>query len=302
MRRNGFWLIALSFVPVLLGAQSLPGRELFELPLGSVAEGAALSVRSADGFRNPAAVLLPSTARARLSISSLTTGSDQGVAGQLAAFAHQGPAHATIGFTLARATVSGIARTDLDPQPIGSDVPYSGLVVSAHAARRATSRLSAGIALRYHHGEVDSYRRDALGIDAGLLVDSVAGLDLRLGAATFLWRPGTSSGEGAAFTGAADLRVAGRDSLLELRTSLAYSDATGLSRELSAGASLQYGPLEGRAGVARSSVSGHATTRPRLALGLTYARYFVAIAREESREGLAPVYHFTLVTTFDRPR
>lgn len=266
-----------------------------------VAEGGALAVRSGDGFRNPAAILLPPIARARVSFSSLTTGTDQGVAGQIAAFAHRGPAGLTLAVSLARAAVSGIARTDVDPQPIGGDVPYTGLLLSVQAARRSAGRITAGLALRYHRGELDAYRRQTLGVDAGVIADSVGGLDVRMGAATFLWRPGTGAGEGPAFTGAVDARVAGADSLAQVRASLAMSHAPGYSRDVSAGASLRFGALEGRAGLARLSFAGRTTTRPRLALGLHYARYFVAIAREEGREGLAPVYHFTLVSTFDRP-
>lgn len=300
MYRNGFGALCLALSPALGAAQALPGRDLFEFPLGTVVEGGALAVRTGDGFRNPASVILAPTAVARLSVSSLMTGADQGVAGQVLGFAHRGPRDLTFAVSVARAAVSGIVRTDLDPQPLGGDVPYHAVLLSVHAAHRRSGRVTTGLALRYQRGEIDTHRRQALGVDAGVIVDSVAGRDVRVGASTFLWRPGSGAGEGPAFTGAADLRVAGADSLAQVRTSVAVSHAPGYARELAAGASLRYGLLEGRAGVARATFGGRSATRPRLAVALHYARYVVAIAREEGREGLAPVYHFTLVSTFAR--
>ncbi|MFN8583650.1 MAG: hypothetical protein U0163_22065, partial [Gemmatimonadaceae bacterium] len=103
--------------------------------MGSVAEAGALSLASGDGFRNPASILLPVGARGRASISSLLTGTQQSVSGQLAtgAMAWQ---NTTIGLSVARASVAGIARTETDPQSIGGDVPYDGLIVSGLVARR----------------------------------------------------------------------------------------------------------------------------------------------------------------------
>ena len=83
MRVNEFCVWLCLAVPLEAASQDIPGRDLLEFPLGSLAEGAALSLSSGDGFRNPAAVALPVALRARFTISSLTTGADQGVAGQI---------------------------------------------------------------------------------------------------------------------------------------------------------------------------------------------------------------------------
>lgn len=300
MRLNEFCLWLCLATPVGAAAQDIPGRDLLEFPLGSLAEGGALSLSSGDGFRNPAAVLLPAARRARFTISSLTTGADQGVAGQILAVAYQGPRETTLGLAVARAAVSGIVRTETDPQSIGGAVPYGTLVVSAHAARRTAGRATVGAALRWQRGELDLDQRSAVGIDAGVVVADLLGIDGRVALASFLWRPGTRSRDGAAFTGAIDGRAAGRDTLREVRVSYAYSHAPGRSREHFASVAGRLGPLEGRVGVARTSGTSHGTTRPRLAIGLHQARYFVAVAREESPYGLSPVYHFTLVTSFAR--
>ncbi|HSA57983.1 MAG TPA: hypothetical protein VLE53_19880 [Gemmatimonadaceae bacterium] len=300
MQFNEFCACLCVLAPLGAGAQSIPGRDLLEFPLGSLAEGGALSLSSGDGFRNPAAAALPPGARARFTVSSLTTGSDQGVAGQIVALTQRGPRATALGITVARAVVTDIVRTETDPQAVGGAVPYGTLVVSAHAARRTAGPATAGVAVRYQRGELDLERRGGVGIDAGVVAENLLGIDGRLAAATFLWRPGTRSREGAAFTGAFDARALGADTLRELRAAYSYSHAPGRSREHFVWLMGRLGPVEGRVGAARTFAASHRTTRARLAIGLHHARYLVAVAREESPFGLSPVYHFTLVTTFAR--
>jgi hypothetical protein len=297
MRRKEFWAALLVVVPLAGRAQQIPGRDLLEFPLGSLAEGPALSVLTGDGFRNPASIMLAPKVRARFSISSLTTGDDQGVAGQIVSVAMAGPREVTGGFTVSRASVQGIVRTDTDPQSIGGDMPYSILVVSAVAARRPAPNLTTGIAVRYQSGELDTSHRSALGIDAGLVMQGLLHVDGRMGLTSFLWRPGVGSGDGLALAGAFDGRVLGRDSTAQLRAEYSYSDAPGLSREHFASTAGRLGRWDGRVGISRTQVAGRWTTRSRLAVGLHYGRYVVGVAREESPIGLPAVYHFTIVTT-----
>jgi hypothetical protein len=301
MRRKGFWAVLLVLVPLAGRAQQIPGRDLLEFPLGSLAEGPALSLMTGDGFRNPASIMLAPNVRARLSVSSLTTGADQGVAGQIVSLAIAAPRDVSGGLTISRASVQGIVRTDTDPQSIGGDVPYDILVVSAIAARRPAPNLITGIALRYQTGELDTSHRSALGIDVGVVMGGLLHVDGRLGLTSFLWRPGLSSGDGLALSGAFDGRVLGRDSTAQLRAEYSYTDAPGLSREHFASTSGRLGRWDGRAGISRTQVAGRWTTRSRLAVGLRYARYVVGVAREESPIGLAAVYHFTFVTTVPAP-
>jgi hypothetical protein len=295
MRRKEFCALTLVMISQVAGAQEIPGRDLLEFPLGSLAEGPALSLASGDGFRNPAAIALAKGMRARFTVSSLTTGSQQGVAGQILAVAVALPTDATAGLSIARATVDGIVRTETDPQSIGGDVPYGTIIVSAIAARRPAPNLVTGLAVRYQTGEIDQDRKTALGIDAGVVMTDLLHVDGRLGLTSFLWRPGVQSGEGAAFAAAFDVRVAGHDSLAQARAGYSYNDAPGLSREHFAFLGGRLGRWEARAGLARTEVTSHFTSRARFAVGFHYERYAVSIAREESPIGLAPVYHFTFV-------
>jgi hypothetical protein len=301
MSRNGFCVLVLAAFAQLGGAQQVPGRDLLEFPLGSLAEGAALSLATGDGFRNPAAIALPRHVRARFSVSSLTTGSDQGVAGQILAAQVLFPTQVTAGITIARAAVEGIVRTESDPQAIGGEVPYHTLVVSAIAARRPTATVTTGMALRYQMGELEADRKSAAGIDAGVIVERLLGVDGRLGLTSFLWRPGSGNRSGAAFAAAFDGRVLGRDSLSQLRAGYSFNDAQGLSREHFVSTSARLGAWEGRAGIAWVRLFARTASRSRLALGFHYARYAVGVSREESPLELAPVYHFTFITTLLEP-
>jgi hypothetical protein len=296
MRHKGFCTALLIIACPAAGAQQIPGRDLFELPLGSLAEAPALSLATADGFRNPASVALPKGMRARVAVSSLTTGSDQSVAGQVLAVAVAAPSDVTGALTITRASVDGIVRTGGDPQSIGGDVPYNAVVLSAVAARRQAPNVTTGVALRYQVGEVDTDRRTAFGIDAGMVMDKLLRVDGRLGLTSFLWRPGFHSGDGAAFSGAFDARVAGSDSS-EWRAGYSYTTAPGISSEHFAYTSASLGRWNARAGLARADVVSRHTFRARFAVGFHYSRYAVGVAREESPNGLPAVYHFTFLTS-----
>lgn len=299
MRRNEFWYLLL-VGPSILQAQQMPGRDLLEFPLGSLAEGPATSVSSRDGFRNPASILLPDGARARFSVSSLTTNTEQGVAGQIVALAVAVPQGLTAALSIARAEVTGITRTEHDPRGIGGDLPYNALVVSAVTAGRPAPNVIAGAALRYQTGQLDVTRENALGIDAGVLVEHLGRMDARIGLSSFLWRPGIASGDGAAVSLGGDARVIGPDTLSEVRAAYSYSHSPGLSREHFFSATGRLGRWEARAGVARGVVSSRVSTRARLAVGFRYSDYFIGLAREDTPEGLSPVYHFTFVATVPR--
>ena len=276
--------------------QQIPGRDLFDFPLGSVAEGAALALQSGDGLRNPAGILLPTGARGRLSISSLLTSSEQGVSAQLASAAMLWRGN-TLGISVARASVTGIARTDSDPQSVGGDVPYGALVVSALAARRQSRDLSAGLAVRLLRGEFDLTTRTAIGIDGGVVAEHLTRLDARVAASSFFWRPASESGDGQTLSVSGDLRAVGKSDTRAARAGYAFSSTPGLSREQYFFTSARYLAWEARTGVAWTDAFSHSATRWRLAVGVHVDRYFAAIAREDSPSGVAPSYQFTLTST-----
>lgn len=280
-------------------AQRVPGRDLLELPIGAMAEPGALAVDAGDGFRNPASARLPTGARLRASVAALQSGSDQGVGAQLLAVGAALPERlrTAVALSVVRASVDGIVRTETDPQSIGGDVPYNTFVVSAVAARRAASHVTTGLALRWRTGQLDGERRGAVGLDAGVIADRLFGEDIRVGASSFLWRPGDEGTRETAATAAADARVLG-DSTFGGRLGYSYSYTRRQGREGYGFASANVGPVEARGGVARTTAFGTASTRLRLAVGVRYARYVVGIAREDYPSGLAPSYQFLLSSTF----
>jgi hypothetical protein len=241
---------------------------------------------------------LPDDARFRGTALALNTGTDRGVSAQLAAFAAKLPGKFTAGLSAVRSSIDGIGQTSDDPQPFTGDMPYSTFVLSLTGARQSSHHVTSGIAVRYRSGDVAGVTKSTFGLDGGVIVDRVLGADIRFGASSFLWGPGSGEGQDASFSGALDGRVIGADSTRQVR--IGYSYAAG---EAAAGghyvfASGRYARWIARAGVARTSVFGSSDTSLRLALGLRYARYTVGLSREESAGGFDPTYQFVLSGVF----
>ncbi|MGQ0639976.1 MAG: hypothetical protein ACT4P6_04260 [Gemmatimonadaceae bacterium] len=302
MLRLVLGLFAVALARASAPAQQLPGRDLFDLPIAALAEGTALALFAGDGLRNPASLFVSSRERGRLSLSSLATGREQRVAAQTLAIAYA-VRGTTAGVSLARSSVSDIARTDTDPQTVGPDVPYGLRVISVAAARREGNTLTSGIALRYQAGELDTERRSELGLDAGVIVDSLIGRDVTVAASSFLWRPGARGGSGAAFAAAVDagaitLRQIGNTNV---RVGYAWTGTVQMSNEHFGYITLRTRVWDARAGAARVVTANDVTTRLRIALGARSGRYRLGVAREENPYGLSPSYVFVLVTHLAAP-
>lgn len=302
MRRFALAIVAVPLASAPSAAQQLPGRDLFDLPIAALAEGTALALFAGDGLRNPASLYVSPAERGRLSISSLATGQEQRVGAQTVALAYTIRGN-TLGLSLARSSVADIARTDTDPQTIGPDVPYGLLVVSVAAARREGRTLTSGIALRYQRGELDTERRSELGLDAGVVMDSVARRDITVGGSTFLWRPGARGGSGAAFSAAVDARAFAIPRLTNanVRLGYAWTGTVAMSNEHFGYVTVRARVWDARVGVARVVTRNDATTRLRLGVGARSGRYRIGVAREENPYGLSPSYVFMLVTHLAAP-
>ncbi len=302
MKRFVMATLAVPLASASAWAQQLPGRDLFDLPIAALAEGTALALFAGDGLRNPASLYVSSAERGRLSLSSLATGREQRVSGQTVALAYA-TRGTTVGVSLARSSVSDIARTDTDPQTIGPDIPYGLMVVSVAAARREGKTLTSGIALRYQSGELDTERRQEFGLDAGVIVDSVAGRDVTVAASSFLWRPGGAGRSGAAFSGAveAGAAVVRRLGEASLRAGYAWTGTPQTSTEHFGYVVLRARVWDARVGAARVVTGNDATTRLRIALGARSGRYRLGVAREESPYGVSPAYVFMLVAHLAAP-
>jgi hypothetical protein len=290
---------AVAILPVAAGeAQRVPGRDLLDYPIGTLAEAPALALDSGDGFQNPAAIRLAEGTKLRGTAIALNSGTDRGVSAQLLGVAAKLPSRFTVGLSAVHAEISGIAQTADDPQPIGGEIPYNTFVLSLTGARESTRHVTSGVALRYRTGEVDGVTRSTFGLDGGVLVDRLFGLDARFGLSSFLWGPGSGEGQDASFSGALDSRVIGADSTRQARVGYSYTASEGASGGHYVFAMGRFSRWIARAGVARTSVYGTSDTSLRLALVLRYARYTVGLSREESAGGFDPTYQFVLSGVF----
>ncbi len=283
--------------PVLV-AQSVPARDLWDFPIGAIGEPAALASEAGVGLWNPAAMALPPSMRWRAGVASLSTGVEQSVEGQLLGVAVRRPNGRSLGLSVARSAVTGIVRTDTDPQALG-EVPYQSLLVSLTTAQRVLPHVTAGVAARWRQGRADQDVRSALAADVGIIVDELPLLDARVALGTFLWRPGREVEDRPLVTAATDVRVAGHSSKEEIRLGMAAQGTTrGVQdrtvQEIGPFGSARFGPLEARAALPTVRGTGERVTRARFAIALHYARFVVGVGREDSSVGLGPLYQITL--------
>ena len=300
MRRTVFastLSVAMACFACAAGAQTVPGRDLLELPIGTVAEAPVLATLAGDGLWNPATILLRNGARIRISAASLEGPRDQGVSAQLVAAAYALRPRTTVGLAVSRAAVSDLIRTEDDPQSVGGEIPYHTIVASATIARRTHAFFTAALAVRYRYGELDGARSGALGLDGGFMADGFGFRDARIAASTFLWRPANDAAERTRFSVGADGRVVGTDSLREVRAGYAAAYTEQLSREHYVFAGGRFKSVEARVGTVHLSAYGNADWRFRVGIGVHHARYMVGVAREETGAGLRPTYAFTLTST-----
>jgi hypothetical protein len=168
------------------------------------------------------------------------------------------------------------------------------VVISAIAARRLTSHLVVGIALRSRNGQLDDVSRTGFSIDGGVVAEHLTALDARFGASTFLLSPGAGGRERPSWLLATDARIVGADSARTLRAGYALQDTQGLSSEHYVFVAARWGPLEARGGPVHTEIYGSSNWRTRLGIAVRHGGYSVGIAREESANGLERTIHFSL--------
>src|SRR6187455_1335741 len=262
-----------------LSAQTVPARDLWEFPLGSVLEPAALASEPGGGLWNPATTLISSVERWRLGVASLSSASDQSVDGQLIAATFRRSNGVAFGASIARSAVASILRTGTDPQGLG-DVPYSSLLASLTAAREIVPHVTAGVALRYREGRADQIVNHAYAADLGVVVHSLPLRDARIAVSSFLWRPSKEIEDRPAVLAAVDARLMGVTDR-ETRLGISYNGVNRGAKELGPFVSWRFDRVDLRGAYLRTSASGRSVSRIRWGIALHYTRYVVGVAREE---------------------
>jgi len=279
-----------------LKAQQVPGRQLYDFPLGTMAEAPALASAVGGGFWNPATLALRDGDRLLASVSALTSDIEQGVSMQLGTLAYAVRPGLTAGLSVASASVSDLLRTDTDPQSIGDAIPFKSAVVSGMLAA-VHGFSSFGVAIRRRTGTVDRSSGHATSIDVGGVVDRPLGLPLRAGVSSFLLSPSRQL-ERASGLGAVEgylPRTAG-----DARLGISWQQDEGGGSERFIYAAGHASLFDLRGGVARQTAFGSSTTRVRLGVGIHYAHYLVGVAREDGTAGLGASYQFVLRTVIPK--
>jgi hypothetical protein len=269
-------------------AQQVPGRDLFEFPLGLLAEPAALSTQMIASIWNPATGQLPVGRRAAFGIAELYSPQEQGVRLGMIGAAYAVRPNVTASVSIASAWVTDLLRTETDPQSLGGEIPYSSTLLSLGVSAMR-SGLTLGLAGRYWSSSSDDQHAGTGALDAGAVFDRVAGTPLRIAASTFLLTP-QHSNDNASYQLGADLPLFAIDTTAALRAGYAFNFMGPRGREGYSFASGRYRQVDLSAGVARTNAYGTSDLRWRLGCGLHYAGYTVAIGREDGAASLGASY------------
>jgi hypothetical protein len=276
-------------------AAQVPGRDLLEFPLGTLAEAPALSRQMAAGLWNPAASVLARGAQMRLGLAALTTPYEVGVNGKLLGGVFRVKDRITGAVSFTRVDVGDIFATENDPQSLGDAIRYGTSILSlgASTTRGASSY---GIAARYRWGTTDTVTSGALSVDFGFIVDRLLSTPVRLAASTFLLTPGNSESSTLLF--AADVPFPIRDSTWTVRGGISLEATEGRGNEAYLFTTAHFRQFDARVGLAQSQAFGNINRRVRFGAGFAIGRYSVAISREDGAVGLGAQYQFLLTSVF----
>jgi len=283
-------------------AQSVPGRELLDFPVGALVEAPALATQTAGGAYNPAAILLPhplgALGRTRVAVGALSSRGERGLSGLMATVAVVPQPRWGVAVSLARVAVGQIDRTETTPETILGNVLYDAMVASAAGAVRVNRYVAAGAALRYRLGRADTTRASVAGGDVGVAAGGLLGrYDLRLAVSSYLWSPNAQRSVRPALLGAADARVWGDTATREARAGYSFERSRGGGTQTYVYAAGRYRYVDARAGVSRVSAFGDDATHARFGIGLHYARFSAGVA-QETGGWLGSIFQFTLSTVF----
>ena len=129
------------------------------------------------------------------------------------------------------------------------------------------------------------------------MLDRLFGTPVRLGASTFLLSPARKS-ESTTFLIGADAPLLPTDSIWALRGGISVQHTEARGHEEYLFATARYRGIDASIGLSQSTVFGNVNRRLRIGLGLHYARYGVAIAREDGAAGIGASNQFLLTSAF----
>jgi hypothetical protein len=226
----------------------------------------------------------------------LTTPYEQGVESKLIAAAFRLRPGLSGAASFVQSSVSDVFKTESDPQSIGDAIPYGTMVLSFGLGRSIRS-VDAGVTARYRWGSLDTTRAGAFSLDGGVIFNRLFGTPVRLAASTFLLSPQRSS-EAATFLVGADAPLMRPDSIWSLRAGVSVQHTESQGHEEYFFATARYRGIDASIGLSQSVVFGNVNRRLRIGLGLHYARYGVAIAREDGAAGIGASNQFLLTSAF----
>lgn len=296
MSRFTFAAVASLVVSGAATAQQVPGRDLLEFPIGLLAEAPALSTRMPGGLWNPAASSLAPGLRAGVGFAGLTTPAEQGIDVVLLGSEFRVRSGITASVSYASASVRDLFRTATDPQTLGGEIAYSTSLLSLGVAG-GRGPVTVGVATRLRNAQFDSDRSSALSLDAGVRLDSIGHLPVRIAASTFLFTPDRSK-DAATYSAAADVPLVRRDTTLTVRGgySLSHTEGRGQEHYFFSTASLRQ--VDASAGITHFVAYGHTSDRLRLGLDLRVGEFTVAFGREDGAGGIGASYQMMLSRVF----
>jgi hypothetical protein len=277
-------------------AQRVPGRDLLEFPLGTLAESPPLTRLIVGGIWNPASAVLPARERAQLGFAALTTPYEQGVESKLITAAFRLRPTLSGAASFVQSSVSDVFKTESDPQSFGDAIPYGTQVLSFGVGRSVRS-VDAGVTARYRWGSLDTTRAGAFSLDGGVIFNRLLGTPVRLAASTFLLSPQRNS-EAATFLLGADVPLLRPDSIWALRAGISVQHTEARGHEEYLFVTTRYRSIDASIGLSQTEVFGNVNRRLRIGLGLHYARYGVAVAREDGAAGIGASNQFLLTSGF----
>jgi hypothetical protein len=300
MSRFRFAALASALLSAPAAGQKVPARDLFEFPLGLLADAPALSTRMTASLWNPASRSAGPGSRGEIGLAGLTTPQNQGVQLDMIGGELRIRPDLSMNMSFAQASVTDIIRTETDPQSLDGEIPYATSLFSIGLAtidhHDVVGVWSAGVATRYRWATVDQDHAGAVSLDAGVIIDKVAGTPLRVAASTFLFSP-VRTQDAATYMTAVDAPIVRRDSTLVVRLGFSQAHTQARGRDDYVFSSVDRRWFNATAGFDWSTAFGDRDRRLRLGIGLRYASYVVAIGREEGAAGLGANYQFLVTRT-----